>query len=124
MSNTILADAILQFISCKKIGLLLDISDEFTIKRLYKSIEVKVAIAELLEYGFIILMQNRQRSVILSDKGRKAVKIGIVECEKCELKTKNRDKKTSYKLNLIISISSSIIGAIIGAIITMLLSQK
>lgn len=122
MSNIELANAILQYATTQPFIHLLDLTDEFSFKQGYKPEHVKVTVAELLENKYLVLMQNRQRSVMITEMGKEAAKIGIAEYKEYELKDYKNDKKASKREALKIAIISSIIGAIIGAIITKLLS--
>lgn len=77
MDNISLAEAILKYVNEHQISHMLDISDKFVVEGDYKSLDVKVAIDELLEKKFLVLMQARKNTVRITDSGKKALQLGL-----------------------------------------------
>ncbi len=90
MTNIKLAEDILRYVEKHKVGHLLDINDEFAIKRNNGTSVVNITVAELLDARYLIQMQNRPRCVFLSEKGRLALSAGIMGYEMKEKRKAQR----------------------------------
>lgn len=79
MIDNALAEAILRYVSEHKISHLMDISDEFAVKQGYGSTDVKVTVDVLLQKELLALMQGRKQSVRVTDRGNKALQLGMID---------------------------------------------
>lgn len=97
---------------------LLDVSDEFGWKRGYNPIEVKVMVDELLEKKFLILMQARKGTVRITDRGKKALQLGLKGYDDFVADIKAEESRRSLLRDILLAV----IGALLGAIIPFLLT--
>lgn len=118
MNNIELAEAILKFVSDHKISHFFDIRDEFAVRGGYNSMDVKVAIDELLEKEFLILMQAYKKSVRVTDKGEKALLLGFSAYDDFIEQIKAEERKRNWIRDIVIAL----IGAFFGSIVPLLLS--
>ena len=118
MNNIVLAEAILKFVSEHKVSHLLDISDEFAVKQNYQSVEVKVAVDELLEEKFLALMQTYKKTVRITDRGEKALKLGMKGYDDFIKEIRAEERRRNWVRDIIIAL----IGALFGSIVPLLLS--
>ena len=118
MTNIQLAEDILRYVEKHKIVHLLDINDEFAVNGNNDSSEVKIAVAELLDARYLILMQNREHCAILSDKGRLALSVGIVEYGQQEKRKVRQLKYDSFKRELAIGVICTIVGSLLTFLIS------
>lgn len=118
MENLELAEAILKYVQEKKLVNNLDFGEEFAIRRKYQSKEVKMTVAELAAEGFLAPMANRLNAFILTEKGKKAVRIGlekVIKDDEKELSLDNEIKRSTLWVNRIT------IGQVIWTVIVFLL---
>ena len=104
MENLELAEAILEYVQEKKLVDNLDFGEEFAIHRKYQSKEVKMTVAELAAEGFLAPMANRSNAFILTEKGKKAVRIGlekVIKDDEKELSLDNEIKRSTLWVNRI-----------------------
>ena len=118
MNNIVLAEAILKFVYEHKVSHLLDISDEFAVKKGFQSMEVKVAVDELLEKKFLALMQTYKKAVRITDRGEKALQLGMKGYDDFVEEIKAEERTRSWIRDIVIAL----IGALFGSIVPLLLS--
>ena len=118
MIDNTLAEAILRYVSEHKISHLMDISDEFAVKQGYGSTDVKLTVDVLLEKKLLVLMQGRKQSVRVTDRGNKALQLGLNGYDDFVAEIKAEERRR----NLIKDILIAFIGALFGAIIPFLLA--
>ena len=118
MNNIVLAEAILKFVSEHKVSHLLDISVEFAVKQGFQSMEVKVAVDELLEKKFLALMQTYKKAVRITDRGEKALQLGVKGYDDFVEEIKAEERTRSWIRDIVIAL----IGALFGSIVPLLLS--
>ena len=122
MNNIILAEAILKFVSEHKVSHLLDISDEFAVKQGFQSVDVKVVVDELLEKKFLALMQTHKKTVRITDRGEKALQLGLKGYDDFVEGIKAVERRKSLIREIAVGLLCTLLGLIIPSLLALIQS--
>ena len=117
MIDNALAEAILRYVSEHKISHLMDISDEFAVKQGYGSTDVKMTVDVLLEKGLLALMQGRKQSVRVTDRGNKALQLGLKGYDDFVEEIKAKERRKSLIREIAVGLLCALLGLIIPSIL-------
>jgi predicted transcriptional regulator len=122
MENDTLAEAILKYVLDRQMSHQLDIRDEFVVKGNYQSMEVLVKIDELLERKFLVLMQARKNTVRITEKGKKALQLGLKGYNEFVAEIKAEERRKSMIREIAIGLLCTLLGGIIPSLLGLIQS--